>query len=311
MNYQRQLLISITGLVMIFLPGFLVTASAQPEEALNDGVPVSKQVSFKKLWPNQVHLNIAMAGYREVAETDMFNVRRFNPSGPDFTETEQFSVTSRQAYYPVVTIGASAHTIFPVLISNVVRLHVELSGEVFYQKMILPSHTTNVVAAPSHFDVGYYNMPAVTTSSVGAGFWLFEHLSAGARYLWNGYAVRTTDDRVAQRDFILTNHGIIPYAAFWLPLDYNPLSRWNIRGTFDLTLLTQNRKRFLPAVASLEFLHLSLRHTGRVTGFSLTLLQFPEAVDAGGNTGYSIHHDRQFLFGVNIGAGGWNRKGGR
>ncbi|MFO7723703.1 MAG: hypothetical protein R6V49_10830 [Bacteroidales bacterium] len=284
---------------------------AQRAETWIDSAVVGRSISFKRLWPNQAYLNVALAGYREVSETDLFKIRSFNPLGPDMISKKSLEVNSRQSYYPLFTVGGSSHKILPLLTMEKIRLHFELSGDIFLQRILAPTVAENKVSDPSHYEVRYFNMPVITMGSISTGLWASERFSAGARYSWHRYSISTHDDRVTQIDVHHDSKGLVPWIGFWHPLSQSPWSRWSLKGTLDLPLFHRQKPDFLPASATLELFYLSTRHSGRVTGFFFKYLRYPEQSGFAENPDFMIHYDKQFLFGVNIGAGGWNRKGGR
>jgi hypothetical protein len=299
------------GLFLLLAIASVSPLAAQVGNTMSGEFPNESSFRFKRLWPDHSQINVALAGYREVYETDMFEVRRYNPLGPDIHSTEVRDLTSRHAYYPFVTAGASAHKIFPIRINDHLRMHLDFSGDLFFQKMITPSSFYNVVSGPTHYDIRHYNMPTIFFGSLSSGLWLSERFSAGVSYLWHQYLLETDDDRVTQLNLKLNGAGLVPWFGFWHPFENKHLSRWSVKGHLDLPLLMPFAKRFSPASATLEFLHLSTIHSGRVAGFFFKVVQYPARPGGAEFPTFSIHHDRQFLFGVNFGAGGWNRKGGR
>jgi hypothetical protein len=266
-------------------------------------------IRFKRLWSSQTYLNIGILGYREVSETDLFTVRSYNPSGPDIVTQQVYHPVTQQGYYPLLTIGGAYHRNLPLITKKHIRLHLEVMAGGVLQRIVAPSLFSNTYTSSDHYTIGYHQMPSLTMIEASAGLWIGELVSVGYSIQGLRYTLNTNDDRVQQKHHhfgrVFNHH----YVACWIPLEKTAMKRWVLRGNVYLALIDEQPAR-IPK-AELMLIRLSKEKSGRTFGLFARYLTLGEFEDLQQFPDFKIHHDKQFIMGLTIGAGGLNRRGGR
>ncbi len=296
------------GLVL-FCAFWCLTGSAEAFIHKSDDPRLPPRSHFQTIWEDQSYLYAGLLGIRWVKETDMFVVRRFNPSGPNTSGELTRTMNTTHGVYPLFTLGGATHRNWFLVEHSLLTLHAFASAQLLYQNILIQSHLNQPSSQDDHFPIHHFNVPSVTTASLASGLWINEMLGAGVRLSWLHYRINTNDDRLHQRES--SNHSLqaMPLVKGWIPLKGVGLPRWNSQITlfFDVA----KRAHHMVPEAEIAFYKLSTTRTGRVTGLFVRFLSLPSA-NMGGNTGeFKIHHDKQVFAGVSIGTGGHNRRGGR
>lgn len=309
LSFRKKAVICLIFLIVALFPGYTLYGQSNSTESTQD-ISI-RPAAFKHLWANQSHLNIGIFGCREVSETDIFVFRHINPNGVDFSTFESRTVTTRHGYYPLFSGGGATHHIFRINQRDNLAIHAEFSGAVFYQKIIIPSASYNTITGESHYPVYYYNTPSILEGSVRGGLWFFELLSLGTLYSQGVYHVNTGDDRMVQKDYKAKFSTIAPYTALWIPLEFTPMKRWSAKLTMDASGFGFSGNDFGLSSAEVALFRVSMRRTGRVTGFFARYFRPGATGIRDRSSGHEIEKDAQILVGVSIGSGGLNKNRGR
>jgi hypothetical protein len=301
--------LSLSMLTAIVLLPFLGQSQDQPpgeEPAETPSVP-----KFKFLWQKQATFSFGLLGYREVSETDLFNVRWFNPGGSDFITTQKFSPVTRQYMLPMLSIDARYQRIYPLFWDVLIPIHAEVSGELFLQHQIAPSMAMNVLYEGESYAVSCRNLPSLMYGEVMAGIWFSEMVSIGAGFYLNHYQVNTSDDRTIQQNYSLNCLGAVPYASLRVPLDFIQMQRWTAAaGVYSYHLFSKDAD-YRAMKTELAIYRLSQKHSGRVFGlFFRSLNHFSLPAPEADPADYLLHYDHQYLIGFSFGTGGMNQNRG-
>lgn len=308
----RRIKLLAIGAFLLLLGGVPFASTAQSDTVPGTAEIIHAKPDFISLWSRQSTLWLGLLGSRQVSETDIFSVRWYNPNGLDFITEESYNLVTRQHFYSVLTAGYSFHRIYPLVKSNFLTMHAEVSAEILYQKLFVPSMAVNSVSSGEHYRVDYCNLPDVGNAEVLAGLWIAERVSVGAGFFVNRYSVHTADDRTVQRNYTIMKPGWLPYARVWIPLEKTPMKRWSARAGVYAYGLENSDASFRALKTELSLFRVSKQYSGRTFGiFFRSLHYFSIPSPEGDFHGYSLHSDEQYLLGISFGTGGLNLNKGR
>lgn len=314
-DIARSPLHPVTGVVVVIWLLLLSAGSGMGQEVTSEEIMVQtpSRPAFTSLWNRQFTLSVGVLGYRRVEETDLFQVRHFNPDGSDFTTSEIARPSTQQYMFSVATAAVQYHRIFPLLTQVRIPLHLEASADLFAQKMMMPTMAMNRFTIDSGYSVHYSNLPRLVNGEVFAGIWMGERLSFGASGWYSLYHVKTNDDRTVQRNYTVREAGIAPYLRLWFPLESAGLSRWSLRLEGSAYNLWNQDAPFRALKTEVAFFRLSTEKSGRTAGFffrTIHHLAVPTPMELSPGI-YTIHSDAQYVLGFSVGTGGLNRKEGK